>query len=68
MPGVRRDEMEEMEEDEMDAMDNVKSGETGVMNGVVSTRAVGKVSFFFFFRKRGDLLRFVLISRSIHFG
>lgn len=67
MPGVRRDEMEEMEEDEMDAMDNVKSGETGVMNGVVSTRAVGKVSLFFF-RKRGDLLRFVLISRSIHFG
>ena len=48
MPGVRRDEMEEMEEDEMDAMDNVKSGETGVMNGVVSTRAVGKVSLFFF--------------------
>ena len=43
MPGVRRDEMEEMEEDEMDEMDNVKSGETGAMNGVVSTRAVGKV-------------------------
>jgi len=39
--------MEEMEEDEMDEMDNVKSGETGAMNGVVSTRAAGKVSFFF---------------------
>lgn len=38
--------MEEMEEDEMDEMDNVKSGETGAMNGVVSTRAAGKVSFF----------------------
>ena len=48
MPGLRRDEMEEMEEDEMDEMDNVKSGETGAMNGVVSTRAVGKVSLIFF--------------------
>jgi len=36
MQEVRRDEMEDMEEDEMD-------DETGAMNGVVSTRAVGKV-------------------------